>query len=251
MPDRELSKQAKQFLEIERAFGITEIPIASAVSNQTVPVSSAQSPADGGKSKRLAELKKEFQNCALCVLSQTRTQVVFGSGNPEAKLMFVGEAPGFDEDQQGLPFVGAAGQLLTKIIEAMKLTREKVYIANCLKCRPPNNRNPLPTEIVTCQPILMRQIEIIKPQIICTLGKFATQTLLRTEESISRLRGRFFDGSALLTTNPELNRGIDWTQIKIMPTFHPAYLLRNPADKKLVWADVQAIMKELAARNER
>lgn len=143
--------------------------------------------------------------------------------------MFVGEAPGFDEDQQGEPFVGAAGQLLTKIIEAMKLRREDVYIANCLKCRPPGNRNPLPSEILTCDPILKAQIDIIRPEVICALGKFAAQTLLATEEPISRLRGRFHERQGL----------------KIMPTFHPAYLLRNPSDKKLAWEDVQKIMREL------
>ena len=134
-----------------------------------------------------------------------------------------------------MPFVGAAGQLLTKIIEAMKLSREEVYIANCLKCRPPENRNPLPTEIASCGPILAKQIEIIRPRIICALGKFAAQTLLKTEEPISRIRGRFFDW----------NHGI-----KLMPTFHPAYLLRNPGDKKLVWDDMQKIMKELGAPAE-
>ncbi len=217
-----LKEQVRQFLEIERSFGLTEVP---KVSKDAEPVNLGA----GHKRELLEELRKKFQECTMCALSKTRTQVVFGSGNPDAKLMFVGEAPGFDEDRQGEPFVGAAGQLLTKIILAMKLKREDVYIANCLKCRPPNNRNPLPTEIVTCQPILMRQIEIIKPQIVCSLGKFAAQTLLRTEEPISRLRGRFFD----------------WNGIRLMPTFHPAYLLRNPADKKLVWADVQEIMKAL------
>ena len=221
-----LEEQVKQFLQTERSFGLTEIPKASHGVEQSASISQS---AAGDKKKLLGELRKEFQECVMCPLSRTRTQVVFGSGNPDAKLMFIGEAPGFDEDQQGAPFVGAAGQLLTKIILAMKLKREDVYIANCLKCRPPNNRNPLPTEIVTCQPILMRQIEIIKPQIICALGKFAAQTLLRSEESISRIRGRFFD----------------WNGIKFMPTFHPAYLLRNPSDKKFVWQDMQKIMKEL------
>ena len=212
---RDPAKQFRQFLEIEKAFGVSEFPI-------TVN--------DGGSKKKLLDdLKKEYQDCAMCPLSQTRTKLVFGSGSPDAKLMFIGEAPGFDEDQQGEPFVGAAGQLLTKIIVAMKLRREDVFIANCLKCRPPGNRNPLPSEIVTCNPILMRQIEIIRPQVICALGKFAAQTLLGTQEPITRMRGRFFD----------------WHGIKLMPTFHPAYVLRNPADKKLVWADVQIIMKEI------
>ncbi len=143
--------------------------------------------------------------------------------------MFIGEAPGYDEDQSGLPFVGAAGQLLTKMIQAMKLGREDVYIANCLKCRPPGNRNPMPTEIASCNPILMQQIDIIQPKVICTLGKFASQTLLQTQEPISRLRGRFHD----------------WKNIRVMPTFHPAYLLRTPEDKKIAWQDLQMVMNEL------
>ncbi|MGH7198650.1 MAG: uracil-DNA glycosylase [Candidatus Omnitrophota bacterium] len=211
----------RQLLETERAFGVQEIPIPG----RPAP------PAGGVVNKRdaLAKLEAEFKNCTLCALSEKRTQVVFGAGNPDAELMFVGEAPGFDEDRQGEPFVGAAGQLLTKIIGAMKLRREDVYIANCLKCRPPGNRNPLPSEIATCKPILIRQIEIIQPRVVCALGKFAAQTLLQTDEPISRLRGRFFD----------------WNGIKLLPTFHPAYLLRNPAEKKLVWEDVQKIMREL------
>ena len=209
--------QIRQALETELAFGLLEIPKRLVMAGTD------------SKKKLLEDLKKEFHECMLCPLSKTRTKLVFGSGNPEARLMFIGESPGFDEDQQGEPFVGAAGQLLTKIISAMKLKREDVFIANCLKCRPPGNRNPLPSEIATCSPILTRQIEIIRPAIICTLGKFASQMLLRTEEPISRLRGRFFEYSG----------------VKLMPTFHPAYLLRNPADKKLVWEDAQKIMKEL------
>ncbi len=231
----------RKILEIEQAFGITEIPSTSHCERSEAIFAQrllrpfppeADPPLAGGprNDKALAELEAEYKHCTLCALSQTRTQVVFGSGNPEARLLFVGEAPGFDEDRQGKPFVGKAGQLLTKIIEAMKLKREEVYIANCLKCRPPDNRNPLPTEIATCQPILMKQIAIIQPKIICALGKFAAQTLLKTEEPISRLRGRFHDFSG----------------IPLMPTFHPAYLLRNPGDKKLVWEDVQQIMKKLS-----
>ncbi len=155
--------------------------------------------------------------------------MVFGEGNRNAELIFVGEGPGFDEDQQGRPFVGPAGQLLTKIIAAMGLKREDVFIANCIKCRPPGNRNPFPDEITCCQPYLTRQISLIRPKIICALGKFAAQNILRTERPISRLRGSF--GS--------------YSGIKVMPTFHPAYLLRNPQDKKLVWLDMQKIMAEL------
>jgi DNA polymerase len=222
---QDLIQAVRQFLEIERSFGVTEIPRPAARA-----VTAAEGPAS--KKEALAALEREFNNCQLCVLSETRTRLVFGAGNFDAQLMFVGEAPGYDEDQEGLPFVGAAGQLLTKIIEAMKLKRADVYIANCLKCRPPANRSPLPTEILTCKPILMRQIEIIRPKVICALGKFAAQTLLQTEAPISRLRGRFHE----------------WSGIKVMPTFHPAYLLRNPGDKKLVWEDAQAIMKELGLR---
>ncbi len=216
-----LLKQVRQFLEIEKAFGVSNAPVAPG----------AAAPDEQSNSvDELKKLEEEFRHCMMCPLSQTRTQVVFGSGNPRARLMFVGEAPGFDEDRQGQPFVGAAGQLLTKIIQAMKLTRQEVYIANCLKCRPPQNRSPLPTEILTCSPILERQIQIIRPEIICALGKFAAQTLLQTQEPISRLRGRFFERNGL----------------RVLPTFHPAYLLRNPTDKKLVWEDMQKIMKELA-----
>ena len=177
----------------------------------------------------LEVLKKKVSACRGCDLHRTRKNVVFGSGNAKARLMFVGEAPGEEEDKQGLPFVGRAGQLLTKIIEAMGLKREDVYIANILKCRPPNNRAPLPAEIIACRENVKRQVEMIKPRVICTLGKFASQTLLGTETPISALRGNFkeYDG------------------IKVMPTFHPAYLLRNPEDKKLVWQDMKKVMKEL------
>jgi len=231
-PDADLlMKQIKQFLETEKSFGVHEIPDLGAPG---VGATHASPLPVVDKKKALEELEREFKYCTLCALSQTRTQVVFGSGSPEAKLMFVGEAPGFEEDRAGEPFVGAAGQLLTKIIQAMKLKREEVYIANCLKCRPPQNRNPLPSEVATCHPILERQIAIIQPKVICALGKFAAQTLLRTEEPISRVRGRFF----------EMNG------IKILPTFHPAYLLRNPADKKLVWQDMQKIMQELGINDK-
>lgn len=206
----------RQFIETESIFGVEDLPKPAR-------------PAIADKKSTLKELFQAYKDCAQCGLQKTRKNIVFGEGSPEARLMFVGEAPGQEEDQQGLPFVGAAGQLLTKIIEAMKLRREDVYIANCLKCRPPGNRNPLPDEIVSCNPILQKQIEIIQPRVICALGKFAAQTLLSSEEPISRLRGRFYD----------------YQGIKLIPTFHPAYLLRNPSDKKLVWADMQMVMREL------
>jgi DNA polymerase len=154
-----------------------------------------------------------------------RRQVVFGVGHPQARLMFVGEGPGEDEDRQGEPFVGRAGQLLTKIIEAIGLTREQVYIANVIKCRPPGNRNPEIDEVATCEPFLFRQIAIIQPRVVVALGKFAAQSLLRTTEPITRLRGRTFQ----------------FRGASLVPTFHPAYLLRNPPAKREVWEDMKKV----------
>jgi DNA polymerase len=181
------------------------------------------------KEEQLKTVCQEMANCQLCQLAKTRHNLVFGDGNPHAQIVFVGEAPGADEDEQGLPFVGRAGQLLTDIIvKGMKLKRKDVYICNILKCRPPGNRNPLPDEISKCETFLKKQLQIISPKIICALGTFAAQTLLKTDVPISALRGRFHS----------------YEGIKLMPTYHPAYLLRNPAAKKPVWEDVQMIMKE-------
>ena len=177
----------------------------------------------------LSELREEIGDCRRCKLCEERTQIVFGSGDTHASLMFVGEAPGEEEDVQGVPFVGRAGQLLTKMIQAMGLTREAVYIANIVKCRPPNNRNPEPDEIAACSPFLRKQIQAIRPKVICCLGAFAAHTLLATTERISDLRGKFFD----------------YEGSKLIPTFHPAYLLRNPSAKKVVWEDLQQIMTML------
>ena len=177
----------------------------------------------------LTDIEKNIAGCVACTLVETRTNVVPGEGDPHAKLMFIGEAPGADEDAQGRPFVGRAGQLLTKIIESIGLKREDVFIANILKCHPPGNRNPLPGEINACTPHLKKQIELIKPTVICTLGKFASQTLLNTETPISRLRGEFKE----------------YCGVKLMPTYHPAYLLRNVIGKKDVWEDMKKIAKEL------
>ena len=173
----------------------------------------------------LEELRREMQACHKCPLGKTRTNLVFGVGNPMANLMFVGEAPGRDEDLQGEPFVGRAGQLLTKIIEAIGLKRSDVYIANVLKCRPPGNRNPLPEEIVLCMPYLIKQIEIIQPKVLCALGTFAAQTLLNTKAPVGTLRGKFHE----------------YKGIPMMVTFHPAYLLRNPNDKAKVWDDMKKV----------
>jgi uracil-DNA glycosylase len=174
-------------------------------------------------------LLRDIAGCTQCALAKTRKKVVSGDGDPAAKLVFVGEAPGADEDQQGLPFVGRAGQLLTDIIRAMGLERKNVYICNILKCRPPGNRNPLPDEIRLCEPFLKRQLQLISPQIICALGAFAAKTLLKTETPITALRGRFHT----------------YEGIPLMPTYHPAYLLRNPQAKRQVWEDIQLIMKEM------
>jgi uracil-DNA glycosylase len=177
----------------------------------------------------LAELEAVAKQCTQCRLQHGRTHVVFGVGNPHAELMFAGEAPGRDEDQQGEPFVGRAGQLLTRIIEAIGMKRQDVYIANVIKCRPPNNRNPEADEIARCEPYLVRQIELIKPRLIVALGTFAAQTLLKTKLPISQLRGRFHT----------------YQGVKLMPTFHPAFLLRNPERKRAVWEDMQAVQREL------
>jgi uracil-DNA glycosylase len=177
----------------------------------------------------LSELEAVAKQCTQCRLHRGRTHVVFGVGNPQADLMFAGEAPGRDEDQQGEPFVGRAGQLLTRIIEAIGMKRQDVYIANVIKCRPPNNRNPAEDEIDRCEPYLIRQIELVKPRLIVALGTFAAQTLLKTKLPISQLRGRFHT----------------YQGVKLMPTFHPAFLLRNPERKRAVWEDMQAVQREL------
>jgi len=177
----------------------------------------------------LALVREELGDCPRCRLCETRQNIVFGVGNPEAHLVFVGEAPGADEDAQGEPFVGKAGQLLTRMIEAMGYRREEVYICNVIKCRPPGNRNPEPDEVAACEPFLKRQLAAIKPRMIVALGKFAAQCLLRDETPISRLRGNFrtYEG------------------IQLMPTFHPAYLLRDPSKKKEAWQDLKQVLEAL------
>ncbi len=185
----------------------------------------------GGPAEALAAVRADIGDCTRCKLHGLgRRQIVFGVGNPTADLMFVGEAPGADEDIQGIPFVGRAGQLLTRIIEAIGLTRDDVYIANVIKCRPPQNRNPEQDEVDTCEPFLFRQIDIIRPRVIVALGTFAARALLRTLDPISRLRGRVYD----------------YRGAKLVPTFHPAYLLRNPGSKRDVWEDMKLVRSLLA-----
>lgn len=185
--------------------------------------------------RTLEEIRAEIGECTRCKLHRGRTHLVFGVGNPKADLLFVGEAPGRDEDLQGEPFVGRAGKLLTDIIEAIGLKRSEVYICNVVKCRPPENRNPEPDEIASCQPFLRAQVTSIQPKLICVLGKFAAQTLLATETPISKLRGKFWD----------------YQGIPVLPTFHPAYLLRNPPAKKEVWDDMKLLHAELCQRTGR
>ena len=180
-------------------------------------------------SESLEDIQKDLGDCRRCKLCLKRTHIVFGSGAPQAKLVFVGEGPGADEDAQGLPFVGRAGQLLTKIIEAIELSRSEVYICNVVKCRPPGNRFPEEEEIAACSPFLFRQLESIAPKIICCLGTAAAQTVLQTKLSIGKLRGRFHD----------------YRGMQVMPTYHPSYLLRNPEAKRDVWDDIKKVRARL------
>ena len=248
-------RSVKMNIEIEKGFGIDSIIVSkpnkansSLLNNQhedkKVETVTSARPFDQQtfasekerRTKLLEELHQEVLTCHKCPLHKTRTNLVFGVGNSMAELMFVGEAPGRDEDLQGEPFVGRAGQLLTKIIEAIGLKRSDVYIANVLKCRPPGNRNPLPEEIVLCIPYLIKQIEIIRPKVLCALGTFAAQTLLNTKEPVGKLRGTFHN----------------YNGTPAMVTFHPAYLLRNPPDKVKVWEDmkkVRDLLNELAGKN--
>ncbi len=178
----------------------------------------------------LEDLRAAIGDCRRCKLSSGRTNLVFGVGNPRARVMFVGEGPGRDEDLQGIPFVGRAGQLLTDIItKGMGLKREDVYIANVVKCRPPENRNSEPDEVASCEPFLKKQVDLVRPKIIVALGKFAVQCLLQSKQPITRLRGQWHE----------------YQGIRLMPTFHPAYLLRNPGDKKLVWEDIKKVIEAL------
>ncbi len=208
-------------------------PVAAPVAapSKSKPVPKVEAPSAIVPGETLDEVRRELGECTRCKLCNGRTQIVFGSGNPRAELVFVGEGPGEEEDKQGIPFVGAAGQLLTKMIEAMKFSRDTVYICNVVKCRPPGNRNPEPEEIQSCEPFLRAQLRVIKPKVIVALGKFAAQTLLREDTAITRLRGQW-----------RKYEGID-----LMPTFHPAYLLRSPDEKKKAWMDLQEVMKRLGS----
>lgn len=209
-------------LERESRHGVMGFP-AGALARPTQTALSAST------TETLPVIRADLGDCTRCKLHSARTHIVFGAGNPTAQVMFIGEAPGRDEDEQGEPFVGRAGQLLTKMIEAMGLTRDEVYIANILKCRPPENRTPQPDEVASCEPFLRRQIHAIGPRIVILLGGVAAQALLRTKAGITTLRGRFhvYEG------------------VPTMPTFHPAFLLRSPHMKRPVWEDLQMVMAEM------
>jgi uracil-DNA glycosylase family 4 len=238
---RELSDHLKYFEEIG-VTGVSRDPKwrsrASAPALEAPALAPTPQPPEAlyaplAPAESLADIQSDIgpacMRCKLCSLG--RTQVVFGKGNPKARLMFVGEAPGQEEDERGEPFVGKSGQLLTKIIEAIGLSRDQVYIANVIKCRPPNNRNPEPDEVATCEPFLFRQIDVIQPKVIVPLGKFAAQCLLKTMDPITKLRGRQFDYRGTV----------------LIPTFHPAYLLRNPSAKREVWEDMKKVRDILQA----
>jgi uracil-DNA glycosylase family 4 len=239
---RSIFEDMKAMLEFYGAMGIEGLPVE--LREPPVEVEHAlpgAAPVKGrvhpGKKRGAAEkagllkdLRDELGDCVRCKLSRERKNIVFGDGNPDARLMFIGEGPGREEDLQGLPFVGDAGMLLTKLIEKMGLKRKEVYIANIVKCRPPGNRDPEGDEVATCRRFIEAQIEIIDPDVIMTLGRIALQTLLENPKlKISASRGRF----------------LDYRGIPVMPTFHPAYLLRNPKDKWLTWADAQKVMERL------
>ena len=248
---RSIFEDLKTMLEFYRAMGLERMPVelreppvekapssgmrgkTGAAGKASVSRRSSHGETRGKEAEKaglLKDLREEIGECVRCKLSKERKNIVFGDGNPDARLMFIGEGPGREEDIQGLPFVGDAGMLLTKLIEKMGLARKEVYIANIVKCRPPGNRDPEEDEVATCRQFVEAQIGIIRPDVIMTLGRIALQTLLKNPKlKISASRGKFFD----------------YEGTPVMPTFHPAYLLRNPKDKWLTWADAQKVMERL------
>ncbi|HKI50596.1 MAG TPA: uracil-DNA glycosylase [Geothermobacteraceae bacterium] len=219
----QLAGQVRGLLEGLELAGIHQLPRTCEI------VAASIAAPEAGAGETLAEIRADLGECCRCGLSEQRHKIVFGVGPERARLVFVGEAPGRDEDEQGEPFVGEAGKLLDRIILAMGMQRSDVYICNVIKCRPPRNRDPKPEEIAACEPFLKRQLKALQPEVIVTLGKFAGQALLRSETPISRLRGSWHE----------------YQGIPLMPTFHPAYLLRNPASKREVWEDMKLVMQRL------
>ncbi len=247
----------RQQLEADRLLGVKSVPMrlppprraatggprSSGGAAPGALESAGQAGANASeKAEQLRALNEtKVKDCQQCTLCRTRTQTVFGQGSPGARLVFVGEAPGYEEDRQGLAFVGRAGQLLTRMIAAMGLTREEVFICNVLKCRPPDNRDPSADEILACSPHLTEQLAIIQPEVLVALGAPAAKTLLNTAESIGRLRGRFHDYYLSGVTG-------EGAPTPLMPTYHPAYLLRSPAQKSKAWEDLQMVMTRLGLR---
>jgi len=240
----DIAQDIKTILNFFQSLGIERLPIEIPTGKELRVVTKSKdsefkTPEPGNlnselssssdKQAALEKLREEIGECQRCKLSKERKHIVFGEGNPDAALMFIGEAPGKEEDIQARPFVGDAGKLLTRMIEKMGLAREDVYIGNIVKCRPPLNRDPEEDEMKTCSPFIDRQIEIISPKVIVSLGRVSAQTLIATKIPISKLRGRFYE----------------YKGIPLMPTFHPAYLLRNPKDKWLVWEDMQKVLELL------
>ncbi len=232
----EIIKELKKAMEFYQELGFERLPVKEADlfdlfvnENQTYQVSEEAGAFASNKESSLKDLRKEIGDCRKCRLSKGRKNIVFGEGNQNAKIMFIGEGPGREEDIQARPFVGDAGKLLTSLINKMGFKREDVYIGNVIKCRPPSNRDPEEDEMAACSPFLEKQIEIIKPEVIVALGRISSHFLTRSKIPISKLRGRFYD----------------YKGIPVMPTFHPAYLLRNPKDKWLTWDDVQKVLEKL------
>jgi DNA polymerase len=224
---RELTAHLLDWLRFQRRLGWPGTPAESE------PEAADQAP-ETGRVLTLKEIRTELGDCKRCKLSRGRKNIVFGDGAARARLLFIGEGPGEEEDLQGLPFVGAAGQLLNRLLGKMGLRREEVYIANIVKCRPPGNRNPEADEIDQCLPFLLKQIEAIQPQVIVTLGKVPTQALLGTQAPITRMRGQWQK----------------YREMRVMPTFHPSYLLRFPKERQKTWEDMQLVMEYLAAHEE-
>ncbi|MDX2494774.1 MAG: uracil-DNA glycosylase [Desulfuromusa sp.] len=225
----EIISQGKAILEDLQQWGFESVVPLLAEEPVAIPVQLQKGVAVPDRSRSLAELESSLVDCRLCPLAENRNNIVFGAGSPQARLVLVGEAPGREEDETGIPFVGEAGRLLEKILLGMHLSRDEVYICNVLKCRPPDNRDPQPDEIAACEPFLKQQLALIQPEVIVTLGRFAAQELLKTTKPIGKLRGQWHE----------------YEGIPLMPTFHPAYLLRNPSGKRPVWEDMKQVMQRL------
>ena len=243
---QQIRQAIRQQLLCDRMLGVRDVPFRLAATPRpgssesvgaTAIASDSAESADKGDRLRVLD-DTQVKGCTHCGLSATRTQTVFGQGDSNARLVFVGEAPGYEEDKTGQAFVGRAGQLLTKMIEAMGLTRDEVFICNVLKCRPPNNREPSADEILACGPYLREQLRIIRPEVMVALGAPAAKTLLKTAQSIGKLRGRFhlYDLAGPLE---------DEDTVPLMPTYHPAYLLRSPSEKGKAWSDLKMVMAKL------